>query len=96
MLCNGYAIESCTGWVHTLLAVELRMLQWGKDAGDDGAVVWYPEKCGTDTLEPVTIAKQFHADFAAQSRFQAFAHDWIIRSQVIAAYMLAVTNTHLT
>jgi hypothetical protein len=26
------------------------------------------------TPEPVTIAKQFHADFAAQSRFQAFAH----------------------
>ena len=76
------------------------MLQWGN--GDRGTlvVVRYPEKGGTDTLEPVTIAKQFHADFAAQSCIISFSHAEIIHctmpGQGMYCFMLAVTNTHLT
>ena len=62
--------------------------------------VRYHEKGGTDTIEPVTIAKQFHTDFAAQPRFfQAFEHASIAQSPGHRGYvapMLAVTNVHLT
>ena len=83
-----------------LQSAELRMLRRGKDAGSTLVVIRYPEKGGTDTLEPVTIAKQFHADFAAQSSIISFSHAEIIHCTMPGArmqnHMLAVTNTHLT
>ena len=61
------------------------MLRRGKDAWGDGAVVRYHKKGGTDPLEPVTIAKQFHADFAVQPPFSGirvgFAYPLLRSSQ---------------